>query len=327
MTAALVTASTLWANLETLLARRMPRIWAQSLLGVWGGVGRYPRRLEEFAWPGRAATSALARRAGLEIVVGGGTADDGLAAHLSAGREAIVAVDAYELPYRPAFRRVHAARTILVRAGVSPAEVHVEDSWPPAWSGSIAAADLARARLSSNPVEPVREPLFSGTPVAGRWWAVIGGDPPPDPDVWLRARLQDLHADLPSEIAFVAPAALGERLSAGPAPGSLCRRLSLILRAEVSARLYRGRLLALAAHRLQDDWLHFEADRQWDVLQQLALARDLLAKAVVLPRPEYFRIAGSALVQAAAAERTLKEALVAYAPAGQAARRRETAYA
>lgn len=327
MTAAPVTASTLWTNLETLLARRMPRIWAQSLLGVWGGYGRYPRRLEEFAWPGRAATAALAQRAGLDIVLSGGEADDGLAAQLSAGGEAIVAVDAYELPYRPAFRRVHAARTILVRAGASPAEVLVEDGWPPAWSGTIAAADLARARLSNNPAEPVREPLFSGTPIARRWWTVTGGGPPAAPDAWLWSRLGDLHADLPSDSAIEASAALGARLGAGRPPGARCRRMSLILRAEVSARLYRGHLLALAAHRLRDDWLQFEVDRQSEALRQLALARDLLAKSVVLPRSEYFRIAGSTLVQAAAAERSLKEALVAYAPAGRAVPQRESAYA
>ncbi|MBW8303633.1 MAG: BtrH N-terminal domain-containing protein [Brevundimonas sp.] len=318
MTGPAISASSLWVNIETLLAERLPPVWAQAMLGAWCGYGRYARDVPEYAWPSRAATVALKARSGIGIHARGDDDDQSaLRRHLDQGLPAIVAVDSYHLPYRPAFQRVHAGRTLVVRRG-SAGGVWIEDLWPPAWRGEAPWEVLALARASKVPRVAELEPVFSGVPITRRWWSFDVGGPPDDPSAWLKARLADLWADGHSGAG--APTAISQaRLlmaaleGDAPLPTATRRRASLVLRTETSVRAYRIALLRLAAQRLGDGLLAREADRQVEALTALALVRDLLIKSIVMPRAIYDRVAADGLRVATAAEGRLSAVLQAYA--------------
>jgi len=95
------------------------------------------------------------------------------------GVPAIVAVDNFHLPFRPAWNDVHAAHLVLVY-GFDDAEdtVYVLDATPPGCHGPIRREDLSAARDSSNPPR-AGEDFFASTPIANRWLeAVPAGEPP-----------------------------------------------------------------------------------------------------------------------------------------------------
>ena len=96
-------------------------------------------------------------------------AEQELVAALAGGRPAIVAVDNYWLPFRPAFRDVHAAHLVVVYGHDSErGSFAVLDAVPPAFRGWISRETLARARGSDNPAAD-DEAFFRGAPIANRW--------------------------------------------------------------------------------------------------------------------------------------------------------------
>lgn len=86
------------------------------------------------------------------------------------GNPVIVAVDNFNVPFRPAFNDVHAAHLIVVYGFDDETdEVYVLDSTPPTKMGPIPLADFLRARSSDNPVTGERDFFFAGEPIANRW--------------------------------------------------------------------------------------------------------------------------------------------------------------
>ncbi len=136
-------------------------------------------RSEEFyfagAWP-----EDLARSLAPESGIGSRwhRADDDedplaeLAAHTDAGRPVIAAVDNYHLPFRPAYHDVHAAHLVVVHAVDRDAgTVTVSDAMPPAFAGTITAADFRDSWESVNPGDE-QDAFFSDSRIDRRYLTV-----------------------------------------------------------------------------------------------------------------------------------------------------------
>jgi hypothetical protein len=101
-------------------------------------------------------------------------------ASIQRGRPAIVAVDNYYLPFRPAYQDVHTNHVLVVYGFDEQAEsVFVMDPSPPAFQGSIRLAALQAARSSPNPALHARDLFFTNQPIANRWLEVEVGEPFP----------------------------------------------------------------------------------------------------------------------------------------------------
>lgn len=91
-----------------------------------------------------------------------------LASLLEAGTMPIAAVDNFHLPFRPAYRDVHAAHLVVIY-GVDRrrSEVWVSDAMPPAFSGPIATEAFLAAWSSENPAQ-ADDAFFSGSKIDRR---------------------------------------------------------------------------------------------------------------------------------------------------------------
>jgi len=109
-------------------------------------------------------------------------------AEVEAGRPAIVAVDNYHLPFRPAYGDVHTNHLVIVYGFDDDASVaHVIDSKPPRFRGSVRMDDLSAARGSANPAHHDRDLFYTQRPIEGRWLEVrVGGDFPELTPEWVR---------------------------------------------------------------------------------------------------------------------------------------------
>lgn len=134
-------------------------------------------RREEYYFPCEPGTSLLASMAPHHPVRSAwhhpATADEGWAqvrSRIDAGRAVAVAVDNFELPFRPAYQDVHANHMVLVhgyddRRGT----VRVMDMVPPRFDGDILQRELAASRDSGNSVAHDRDMFFTDAPIANRW--------------------------------------------------------------------------------------------------------------------------------------------------------------
>ena len=131
----------------------------------------------------------------------------------------IAAVDNYHLPFRPAFRDVHAAHLLVVygvdrRAG----EVYVSDAMPPAFQGGVPVDHFLRSWDSENPPD-VQDAFFSDARIGRRCLSVRLTAPIPHVDraalrAALRANLrmygdEDVPPDAPAAPAAPGPAWTG----------------------------------------------------------------------------------------------------------------------
>lgn len=300
--------SSLFANLELLLAAQRPDQSAFRLGARWSfGWPRPETVLAEYSWP-VSYLDALPGRSGIALHSHQGDAAR-VRQHVAEGGWAVVAVDSFHLPYRPAHGRVHSGRTIIVRppaggaAGAAGAHgaASIIDQWLPAYTGPLSWRALDRAMGSRVPLDPVREPLFSGHPIEGRWFSVDilpwpGQD---DPGAWvidiLRTLLDEALADVQAATGLGAFARfigwVGETFdpdAAAPAQRAAWRRhANLVLRAEISARVYLCVLLHRAARWLGNRALQAEARRLSRGIHELEQARDVLAKSVRREQPAY----------------------------------------
>ncbi|HEY4019188.1 MAG TPA: BtrH N-terminal domain-containing protein [Pseudonocardiaceae bacterium] len=127
----------------------------------------------EWRWPSDAADAAAQLRAAID-----------------AGRPPIVAVDNYHLPFRPAYRDVHAAHLVVVR-GYDGDTVQVLDPMPPAFDGSLADSALATSRAAAT-VTDRTDPFFAGSSLRGRWLEVYPTGRQPDWSwAWVERILRD----------------------------------------------------------------------------------------------------------------------------------------
>ncbi|GII85570.1 hypothetical protein Ssi03_35600 [Sphaerisporangium siamense] len=95
---------------------------------------------------------------------------------LADGRWPIIAVDNFHLPFRPAYRDVHAAHLITVY-GLDEERAYVGDAMPPAHAGPIPVPALLDAWTSANPKD-VQDAFFSDSAIGGRYLTVSVADVP-----------------------------------------------------------------------------------------------------------------------------------------------------
>lgn len=295
------TVSSIFRNLFVLLSQSAPRS-AALLLGCRWSFGTPdafpPEALTEYALPaGPVPYPAALARAGVHLTEHAGDDPDRLARHLAAGRSAVVAVDCFHLSHRPAYGRVHSARTLLVHPGRHPHEVVVNDAWDPPYVGPVPWTELQRARYSDVPLDRVREPVFAGPPVEGTWFSVEHTPVlVPDPSTWGRNLLRELCAEAaPATDATQGAYGLAaldrlrrQCLQVADAPPDerfrWARRASLVLRAELSSRVFLQALVRAVAGWTAEVRLRRAADQFDATLRGLETARDLLVKS--LNRPE-----------------------------------------
>ncbi|HET8799369.1 MAG TPA: BtrH N-terminal domain-containing protein [Thermoanaerobaculia bacterium] len=227
--------------------------------------------------------ATLERRTGLRVHA---HQADGLYDALARGIAAIAVVDSFHLPYRPAFGRVHSHRTIVVRA-LGREHVEADDLWPPAFRGPLAIEDFERARFSDVPLDPIREPIFAGRPIAGEWFQVEDGQSCLSSFESAASLLAELHAEATSELHAGGIAygehALGTLIDAIAHDAIHPREASLLLRTELGARVYLCAFLRAAAQPLGDRSLAQNACAYSEQLRAMELARDVLAKSLAHP--------------------------------------------
>jgi hypothetical protein len=121
-----------------------------------------------------------------------------LAATISSGQPAAIAVDNYHLPFRPAYRDVHSNHLILVY-GIDDERdlVYVLDATPPAFKGPIPAPHLRQARASGNPEDGDRDFFFSRSTIAhGQLDVIFPAQPWVPTQEAIRAAIQKNVSDL-----------------------------------------------------------------------------------------------------------------------------------
>jgi hypothetical protein len=327
------TTTTPYSYAERLVAREAPRgvtlrLGLRWSFGLPSGEGL--DRLTEYSLPlnPEPILDILARRGGIRMVRHAGDDPRSLHDHLAGDAPAIVAIDAFYLPFRPAYRRIHSARTVLVHSGPSPGTVQVWDGWRPSAEGVVPTDELDRARYSTVALDVNREALFAGNPVGGTWFSVEAGPFRLDePAAWARDRLAWLYDEMATprrdERGEYGIGALShfcewieERMahSSRDADTVHARRVgSLLLRPELSSRLYLGVFLRNVAHFLGDSELQAEVDGYRERLGHLQAAMDVLTKTVRSRRPEYDRFVLDQLARARRNEEALLESLSRYA--------------
>jgi len=278
---------------------------AALLMGLRWGFGLPPaeslRDLMEYSLPAspEPCSELLARRGGLRIRQHAGSEETALDDHLEAGKPAIVAIDAFYFPFRPAFRRVHSARTaVVVRRG--DGELEIRDGWAPPICETVSRELLDEARFSAVPRDLDREPLFSGTPIGGTWFEVeIKPATFEDVGRWMRGLLGELYGDMATarrdeagqyglDALRAFHARLLEGLDGNEAETIEVRRgACLLLRPELSSRLYLGVALRTAAHHVGDEALAEKVALYRQRLGHFQAVTDCLAKTIRLRRPEY----------------------------------------
>lgn len=292
--------------------------YAAALLGThWGFVpfdASAPALAEfDLPIPWRTYTASLARLSGIRVEYLDADEADAAFDRVEFGQPVIIAVDSHDLPYRPAYGRVHSARTIVVtgvRRDAGTAEI--VDCWMPAFTGSIRIDNLRRARASLVPHDMEREPLYAGTPLRRRWWtlALLADPEVRDRDGTMRA-LASLVAQADAAEPMTSADAMDEfRISAvamlsEPLATSQMRRraAALHLRGEIGLRAYLHAFLRRAVLMLDDPLLGAELAAWSRHLALLEWARDLLIKSVVFEGAGYAALVDRAFVQATRCER------------------------
>jgi hypothetical protein len=327
------TTTTLYSYVEQLARQQAPKA-ATLLLGLrwsFGVPSSSLLELYEYSLPLNPTPilAALKQRGGLSISRHEGDAEASLYDHLASGRPAIVGIDAYYFHFRPAYLRIRSVRSALVRSGPDADQMLVLDGWPPSAEGLVSRADLDLARSSDAPLDVNREALFAGNPVRGVWFNVEV-EPPSvdDAAAWTRERLGWLYDEMATarsdergQYGIQALRAfrqwLEEKLSAPSSDEetiAVRRGASLLLRPEVSSRLYLGVFLRNAAHLVGDAELQREVDDYRRRLGHMQAAMDTLTKTVRVRRPEYDTFIRDQLARACDNEEHLLEALARYSP-------------
>ena len=253
---AVVLVPSILINLERLISDFEPRAW---FLGCrWSFAARTPVALAEYElsepWPEFAAR--LSRFSGIQLEFHCFDEEDAIV-RAKLGQSIVVAVDSFELPYRPAYRRVHSARTVVIEAIDEDAGMAmISDVWMPAYRGPVTLDALDRARRSSVPRDDDREPLFAGKPLNAKWWAVSPVEPrmasATAEAALLEAATEAHTTDSASAMEEFCKDALQSLSSPLPQSFEARRAAALLLRAEIGLRAYLLRLLDASAGALRD---------------------------------------------------------------------------
>ena len=99
--------------------------------------------------------------------------------HLLAGSPAAVAVDNFELPFRPAYQDVHSNHLVVVYGfDDERRSALVLDAIPPFFQGELPLSVLAAARESGNRVTHERDMFFADNPIGNRWLQLLSPGSP-----------------------------------------------------------------------------------------------------------------------------------------------------
>jgi hypothetical protein len=323
------TTTTTYSYLEKLAGEQAPRA-ATLLLGLrwcFGVPAQAPTTLAEYSLPLNPVPleNVLAQRGGVRIRRHEGDRELSLYDHLAQGKPAIVAADAYHFPFRPAFRRIHSSRSVLVEA--RHGRLLIRDGWIPPSEGTLEREELDAARYSQVPLDPVVETIFAGSPIGGAWLSVeVEPRAVADARGWMRERLAWIHDEMVTERADERGRyglgalrgwvrSLDEELAGSPAGETMAARrgAGLLLRPELSSRLYLGVFLRNAAQLLGDAALQAAVVDYRRALGHWQAGMDVLIKTLRVQRPEYDAFIRDQLARACDNEARLAEALAAYA--------------
>jgi hypothetical protein len=124
---------------------------------------------------------------------------------VAAGVPVAVAVDNFELPFRPAYSDVHSNHLVVVRGFDDERRtVSVLDAIPPFFAGELPLAVLTAARNSANRSAHERDMFFADDPIGNRWLQLIFDQPAEpagpdragiDPAACLAGNLAEFQAD------------------------------------------------------------------------------------------------------------------------------------
>lgn len=205
-----------------------------------------------------------------------------VAALVDAGKPVVLAVDNYYLPYRPAYRRVHAGRMLMLRSlDQRRQRATLIDLWPPAYAVEVEYADLWRAWGSENPRGEEDNPFFSGYGI--NWgWLEIAAHPTAIP----LSRAEILARVFANDAVALGVAAIeAYRDAIGQwdkedinAFAEKCRQGYLRFLALGGHRMYLQRSIARAGNEDGDVLLCLLAERMDDALDRYGYARNLFAK-------------------------------------------------
>lgn len=212
------------------------------------------------------------------------------------GDPAIAVVDSFHLPYRPAYRRVHSSRTIIVAAADSD-RVRVDDCWEPTYRGPLSIKHLDAARRSRAAADPFLEPVFSGVQADAEWYTVsVEPLPIADAPRWavttIGALVQEITEGVHAAGGRFGLAALRDLTDALADGGTRWphiprRTVALVLRAELSSRRYLCPLLRNAVMLAGLPELIPHVDVYQHGLRHFEAARDVLIKTLRHDRAEY----------------------------------------
>lgn len=100
---------------------------------------------------------------------------------IAAGTPVAVAVDNFELPFRPAYRDVHSNHLVVVYGFDDERQsVSVLDAIPPFFDGELPLPVLTAARNSDNRSSHDRDMFFADNPIGNRWLQLLIDAPQPD---------------------------------------------------------------------------------------------------------------------------------------------------
>ena len=93
---------------------------------------------------------------------------------VAAGTPVAVAVDNFEVPFRPAYRDVHSNHLVVVHGFDDERQtVTVLDAIPPFFNGELPLPVLTAARNSANRSAHARDMFFADDPIGNRWLQLI----------------------------------------------------------------------------------------------------------------------------------------------------------
>jgi hypothetical protein len=154
----------------------------------------------------------------------------------------------------------------------------------------LCVADLERARFSAAPLDPDLEPIFAGSPIEGEWLTVELSPPTiVNASEWGLELLSTISSEGQDSITTFRELRDLVRRALADAQTEMLRRLALLLRAELSSRVYLCALIGTIAEWASFSHLSTIAVTYRAGLRAMEQARDVLVKILKRPRADYSR--------------------------------------
>lgn len=167
-----------------------------------------------------------------------------------AGTPVAVAVDNFEVPFRPAYQDVHSNHLVIVYGFDDERQtVSVLDAIPPFFSGELPLRTLTAARDSKNRSVHARDMFFADNPIGNRWLQMLIARPPRRSD----APAEFLTRNLQQFCAVPAPNSYGGRDGIAQFLADMCDRLEA--GRNVVDELFVVAGVALAGTAIHADWV------------------------------------------------------------------------